>query len=140
LSDHSGTIYAGLAAATLGVAMIEVHVCFSKEIYGPDVPASLTPDDLSRLVEGVTFVKRAMASTLQKDQEAEKAADLRRIFTKSIVARRPLTVGTQLVLTDLAFKKPGTGMPAAKYQEVVGRWLCCDVEQDHFFSLADFKD
>lgn len=140
LSDHSGTIYAGLAAATIGAAMIEVHVCFSKEVYGPDVPASLTPGDLSCLVEGVTFVQRAMTSTLQKDREAEKAADLRKIFTKSIVARRSLKAGTQINMRDLAFKKPGIGIPAASYEELLGRKIRYDVEQDHFFSLSDFKD
>lgn len=140
LSDHSGTIYAGLAAATLGAAMIEVHICFSKSMYGPDVPASLTPEDLSRLVEGTAFVRRALSNPLDKDQEAEKTADLRKIFTKSIAARKALLAGTRLVLADLVFKKPGTGIPAAQYENLLDRKLRCDVEQDHFFSLADFED
>src|SRR5436309_2202786 len=38
LSDHSGTIYPGLAAATLGIEVLEVHVAFSREMFGPDVP------------------------------------------------------------------------------------------------------
>ena len=140
LSDHSGTIYAGLAAATLGATMIEVHICFAKDMYGPDVPASLTPENLSRLVEGVTFIKRAVTSRICKDQEAEDTSDLRKIFTKSIVARKPLVAGTQLAYKDLAFKKPGTGIPAARYEELLGRALRYDVGQDHFFSLTDLED
>ena len=31
LSDHSGTIYAGLAAATLGTEVLEVHITFNRE-------------------------------------------------------------------------------------------------------------
>ena len=46
LSDHSGTIYAGLAAAALGASFIEVHITFSRECFGPDVPASVTVDEL----------------------------------------------------------------------------------------------
>jgi len=42
LSDHSGTIFAGLAAATLGCDVLEVHVTLSREMFGPDVPASVT--------------------------------------------------------------------------------------------------
>src|SRR5262249_25641849 len=38
LSDHSGTIYAGLAAAALGAEIVEVHVALSREMFGPDVP------------------------------------------------------------------------------------------------------
>jgi N-acetylneuraminate synthase len=43
LSDHSGTIYPGLAAATLGIDILEVHMTLSREMFGPDVPASVTP-------------------------------------------------------------------------------------------------
>ena len=50
LSDHSGTIYPGLAAAALGAEVIEVHVTLSREMFGPDVPVSLTPAELKQLV------------------------------------------------------------------------------------------
>src|SRR6185436_17443042 len=35
LSDHSATIYPGLAAATMGIDMLEVHVALSREMFGP---------------------------------------------------------------------------------------------------------
>ena len=57
LSDHSGDIYAGLAATTLGASDIEIHIAFSKEVFGPDVPVSLTPEQLQRLCEGVRSIK-----------------------------------------------------------------------------------
>jgi len=53
LSDHSGTIYPGLAAAAIGADMLEVHVTFSREMFGPDVPSSVTTSELCQLVEGV---------------------------------------------------------------------------------------
>src|ERR1700722_3675300 len=34
LSDHSGTIYPGLAAATLGIELLEVHAVLSRECFG----------------------------------------------------------------------------------------------------------
>jgi N-acetylneuraminate synthase len=49
LSDHSGTIYPGLAAATLGARAIEVHVTLSREMFGPDVSASITTAELRQL-------------------------------------------------------------------------------------------
>jgi len=42
LSDHSGDIYAGLAATTLGADFIEVHVTFDKKMFGPDTSSSIT--------------------------------------------------------------------------------------------------
>jgi N-acetylneuraminate synthase len=120
--------------------MVEVHVCFSKAMYGPDVPASLTPEELNRLVEGTAFIRHALAARTNKDVEAEKTVNLREIFTKSIVARKSLPAGTRLDLNDLAFKKPGTGIPAARYEDLLNRKLRRSVERDHFFSLTDLEE
>ena len=79
LSDHSGTIYAGIAAAALGCQVLEVHVCFSKEQGNLDAAASLTMDQLAQLVEGVRFVEKAM-QPVDKDALAEQLAETRRVF------------------------------------------------------------
>ena len=67
LSDHSGAIYAGLAAATLGARFLEVHVCLSRENFGPDVSSSLTTTELKQLVDGVKFVETALLHPVDKD-------------------------------------------------------------------------
>ena len=79
LSDHSGTIYAGIAAAALGAQILEVHVCFSKEQGGFDVEASLDMDQLEQLVEGVRFVEEAL-QPVDKDQMAKELSREREIF------------------------------------------------------------
>lgn len=140
LSDHSGTIYAGLAAATLGAEMLEVHVCFSREMYGPDVPASLVPDELALLAEGCRFIRRALAQQVDKNAESESMHGLRDLFTKSIVARTALAAGTVIGPQDIAFKKPGTGIPARRYAEIIGKRLLVDVRPDKIFSAQDFEE
>lgn len=79
LSDHSGTIYPGIAAAALGCQMLEVHVCFSKEQGGFDTAASLDMEQLRQLVEGVRFVELAMCP-VDKDAMVEQLSETRRIF------------------------------------------------------------
>jgi N-acetylneuraminate synthase len=123
LSDHSGTIYPGLAAATLGIQMLEVHVTFSREMFGPDVPASITTGELARLVEGVRFIEAMTSHPVNKNALAGEMEELRRTFSKSIVARVDLPAGTRLEQGDLALKKPGGGLPAARLTEVIGRRL-----------------
>ena len=130
LSDHSGTIYAGLAAAVLGAAIVEVHVTFSRSMFGPDVPASLTPEELGRLVEGVRFVERAMANPVDKDGMAARFSDLRDLFGKSVVARRDLPAGTVLSAADLAIKKPGGDLPPDRLDSVIGRTLSRALTRD----------
>ncbi len=54
---------------------------------------------------------------------AAELTDLRLMFGKSLVAARDLAAGHALAEEDVALKKPGTGMPAARLPEVLGRRL-----------------
>jgi len=139
LSDHSATIFAGLAAATLGANLLEVHVTFSRECFGPDVIASITIDELGTLVRGIRFIEAALAHPVDKDRMAEQLAGLKQLFGKSIVTATSLPAGHTLVADDLAYKKPGGGLPAARRDHVVGRRLRRSVEADHFLSEEDFE-
>jgi N-acetylneuraminate synthase len=121
LSDHSATTHAGLAAVSLGANMLEVHVTFSRECFGPDTLSSLTISELRQLVEGVRVVERALANPVDKDDEAARLADLRLLFGKSVVAARDLRANHRLTRIDLTFKKPGTGIPASMVETVIGR-------------------
>ena len=123
LSDHSGTIFAGLAAATIGIDMLEVHITFSRAAFGPDVPASVTLEELTTLVEGIRFLEAARDNPVDKDGLAAELAPLRELFTKSLVARQDLEVGAMLAADSLAAKKPGTGLPADRLPEFLGRRL-----------------
>jgi N-acetylneuraminate synthase len=138
LSDHSGAIYTGLAAATIGIEVLEVHVALSREMFGPDVPVSLIPRELQQLVEGVRFIERMTANPVNKDRVASEMAPLRCLFTKSVVAAADFPAGTVLHEGDLAVKKPGTGIPAARLTELIGMRLMRDVKADDQLSESDF--
>ena len=137
LSDHSGTIYPGLAAATLGIDVLEVHATLSREMFGPDVPASVTTAELRQLVEGIRFIEKMMANLADKDAMAEELAPMRDLFTKSVVARVDLPAGTMLEAEHLTIKKPVTGIPASRLPEVVGRSLRRDVRADETLKETD---
>lgn len=130
LSDHSSTIFAGLAAVTLGAALVEVHVTFAKDAFGPDATSSLTPAELSEMVRGIRFIERAKANPVDKDAFSEELAPLRRTFGKSVVARRELSAGHTLTEADLALKKPGDGLAPSKFYSLIGRELKNPVQAD----------
>jgi N-acetylneuraminate synthase len=139
LSDHSATIYPGLAGAALGLDVLEVHVALSREMFGPDVVASVTTAELRQLVEGIRFVERMRAHPVDKDASAADTAPLRRLFTRSLVARQPLAAGTVLTRDQLAIKKPGTGLSPARLDEVVGRRLTRAVAADQLLTTEDIE-
>jgi N,N'-diacetyllegionaminate synthase len=123
LSDHSGTIFPGLAAATLGIDVLEVHVTFSREMFGPDVVASITMEELQQLVHGVRFIERMCAAPVDKDAVAVELAPVRALFTRSVALQTDLPAGTVLRPEHLGLKKPGTGIPPARLDQVLGRRL-----------------
>lgn len=137
LSDHSGTIFAGLAAATLGIAALEVHVTLSREMFGPDVVASVTTAELRELVRGVRFIEAMCANPVDKDRVAEDLAPVRQLFSKSVVLAMPLPEGTVLTPEHLALRKPGTGIPAARLPELIGRRLARGMIANELLSDAD---
>jgi len=139
LSDHSGTIYPGLAAVTMGADVVEVHVTMSRGMFGPDVPASVTMEELRQLVDGVRFIETMKAHPVDKDAIAADMAPLRAIFTKSLVARVPLRAGTVLAEDHLAAKKPGTGIPAERLREVIGHRLRRDLAADEMLRMEDVE-
>jgi N-acetylneuraminate synthase len=139
LSDHSGTIYPGLAAVACGIQMLEVHVTFSRELFGPDVPASITTAELKQLVEGVRFIEKMMDNPVDKEAIAEEFDELRSTFTKSIVACKNLKAGSILKADDLTLKKPGTGLPPARLADIIGRRLKRSVTADTLIEESDFE-
>ncbi len=140
LSDHSGRIYAGLAAAALGIAVLETHVTLSREMPGPDVSSSLTPAELAELVEGVRFIEAMRDNPVDKDRMADALAPVRDVFTKSVVARGDLPAGTTLAGQHLALKKPGAGIPPARLDEVIGRRLRRGLKADEAVQFADLEE
>ncbi len=123
LSDHSGTIFPSLAAVALGGRVLEVHVTLSREMFGPDVPASVTSSELRMLVDGVRYLDAALAAPVDKEAVATEMAPMRTLFGRSLAARRALPVGHVLAARDLEAKKPGGGIPPARLEALLGRRL-----------------
>ena len=120
LSDHSGTIFPSLAAAALGARVLEVHVTLSREMFGPDVAASVTSAELRTLVDGVRAIDAALASPVDKDASAIELAPMRMLFGRSLVARHALPSGHVLAPGDLVAKKPGGGIPPTQLDALLG--------------------
>ena len=130
LSDHSGTIWASLAAQVLGASIFEVHVTLSRHGFGPDQVVSLTPEELGDLVRGLAFNHRALHAAVDKREVPEDLIQLRTTFGRSIVASRDLRAGAVLLPADLVLKKPGGGLAPTQLDAVIGRTLRTNLHAD----------
>ncbi len=136
-SDHSGTIAAGIAAVALGASLLEFHVVFHKEQFGPDVAASITIEEAKQLVQGAEAVATALAHPIDKTK-VDAFRDLKTIFEKSLAVNKPLSKGHRLTFDDLEAKKPkGYGLEASGFEAVLGRSLSRDLAAWDFLTEED---
>jgi sialic acid synthase SpsE len=135
LSDHTPGVWTSVAAVALGAVVVEKHFTLSKRLYGPDHHASLTPEELAQLVEGVREVEAAMGDgRKERDPSLDPA---RATFEKSIVAKARIPQGAVLVREMLTTKRPGNGISALRIAEVIGRTTARELERDHQLEEAD---
>lgn len=136
-SDHSGDIYACLAATALGAEILEFHTVFDKQMFGPDSASSLTIDQVRRLVEGVNQIHQAQSNHIDKANNS-KFSELKRIFEKSLAVNNNLPKGHVLMLNDLESKKPrGKGMDARLFKNVIGKKLNRAMDEGDFLNETD---
>ncbi|WP_051294938.1 N-acetylneuraminate synthase family protein [Maridesulfovibrio bastinii] len=139
-SDHTADIFAGVGAAALGADIIESHIVFSKDCFGPDVSSSLTVNEFAKMVEGVRYISSVMKSPVSKEEMAENMAPMRSLFTKSIVAAEDLPKGTILSPEKVKFKKPGSGIPPEKLSSICGKVIKQDIAVDTLLQTDFFED
>ncbi len=137
LSDHSGTIYPSLAAVTLGAKLIEVHVTFSREMFGPDVASSLTVEEFKSMVSGVRFIEQSITAPIEKNSAAGQMEAMRKMFSQSLVVAGDMPAGVVLAREHLSCRKPGHGIPASEWPDVVGKTLRRALKAAEFIKPED---
>ena len=138
LSDHSGSIYPSLAATTLGAKILEVHVVFDKNMFGPDTSSSITIEQLSSLCDGVDAINKMIAFPINKNDINNNPVKVN--FAKSLSINKSVKAGEILGLDMLESKKPGgQGIPASEYETIVGKRFSKDIEKWSFLNFKDFE-
>lgn len=138
LSDHTRGTAAPLAAVALGAEVVEKHFTLSRGDYGPDAAMGLEPGELRALVNELRDLDAMLASPVDKDDVAP-FEEMKRVFEKSVVAVERIPAGTKLEAAMLRARKPGTGIPAARLPELVGRRARKDIAADAVLTEADVE-
>lgn len=138
-SDHFIGNAAPLASIMYGAKMIEKHFTLSNRMYGSDAQFATEPSEFKRMVQEIRDLEKILASTIDKDKVAAKMDKMKFVFEKSIVSAKPINKGTVLSYEDLAFKKPGDGIPARDYENVIGKRLNINVNKNHKIKLTDLE-
>ena len=108
-SDHSFGASIPLASVALGACVIEKHFTLDKDLPGWDHEISANPVEMKTICEDSKKIAAALGNVYRtvSDEEEQKKSKFRR----SIVSSKKLTKGDVIKETDLAYKRPGTGIP-----------------------------
>jgi N,N'-diacetyllegionaminate synthase len=118
-SDHTRGIEIPIAATALGATIIEKHFTTDRTLPGPDQVASLEPSELVVMIEAIRKVEAALGDGRKQPSPSEK--DTADVARRSLVAARDIGPGEVIEENMIAIKRPGTGLPPALRQFVVGR-------------------
>lgn len=136
-SDHSAKMATCIAATALGADILEFHVVFDRQLFGPDSKSSLTIPETKDLVQAVRHIATALSHPVDKNN-LETFSSLKQIFEKSLAVNKDLPKNHVLTFDDLESKKPkGFGLDAARFQEIIGKKLNKDLKKWDFLNEED---
>ena len=119
-SDHSGGVVAPICAISNGANLIEAHIVFDKEMFGPDSKSSLDIHEFEFLVKANREIHEMYRNPVDKNILAAELKETRNLFTKSISTTRDLEKGEIVTKDLLILKKPGTGINASNLELIIG--------------------
>jgi N-acetylneuraminate synthase len=115
-------------AFLLGARVIEKHFTLDKSLKGNDHYHAMDPDDVRKIVSKLEFIDMLLGSEKLECLESEKKARLN--ARRSLVAAKNIEKGQVITEDMLTFKRPGNGITADKYAEVLGKIANVDIDAD----------
>ena len=118
-SDHTESHFSAFAAAALGAVVIEKHFTLDRDFPGPDQACSLEPEEFAGLVRGIREIEKALGDSEKKPT----AAELKNLIgmRRSLAIVKDILPGAPIKKEHLAFKRPATGLPPKRMEEVIGK-------------------
>ena len=132
-SDHTTGLTAALLAVALGAPVIEKHFTLDRSLSGPDHQASIEPHELVTLISLITEAETALGTGEMRPMPSELAN--RAIVRRSVVARVTIRTGETLTEANVTTKRPEGGIPASRWDEVIGTAAVRDFAPDEMIEL-----
>lgn len=133
-SDHTPTLFTCFGAVMLGAKIIEKHVIVNKLTPGPDQSVSIDFNELRQLVDGIRILEAASGD----EKKIHKREDAIRAWAfRSIVSCRKILKG-EIITEDMIWsKRPGTGIPSKRMNDVIGRIAAKDIDENILLKWSD---
>ncbi|MCI6033935.1 N-acetylneuraminate synthase [Fusobacterium varium] len=136
-SDHTLGIEISIAATALGATVIEKHFTLDKNLDGPDHKASLDPLELTKMVEAIRNIEKALGNGIKQPHASENK--IKEVVRRKIIVFKNLKKGHILKEEDLIFKRSNNGIEAEFYKIIIGKKIKRDLKEETIISWDDLE-
>jgi len=123
-------------AYNLGALIIEKHYTLNKCLKGNDHYHAMDADDARKIIAGIDFIEKIRGDGALVCLESEKKA--RENARRSLVAAKNINRGDIITKDMLTWKRPGTGIDASCYNEILGMEAVCEISEDSVLCIDMF--
>jgi len=134
-SDHTQDIFLSVAAVAKGAKIIEKHVTLNKSVKCPDQMVSIDFEELKSLTKQIRSVSAALGSNKLVHK---RESDIRRWAHRSIVSTTMIYKGDVLTEANITTKRPGIGIPARRFDNILGCIAIKDIGENQLLCEEDF--
>jgi len=135
--DHSPHIWMPACAVTAGADVITKHICILRSEKGPDWQVCLEPSEMK---ESISIAKKMKESIITENKILAPGEHIdKSIMRRSIVAARNISLGEQIKMEDINFKRPGTGLSSSQYYEIIEKKTNKNILFDEQIKLSDVQ-
>jgi len=135
-SDHTLGVEIALASVAAGACILEKHLTLDCAMPGPDHQASAEPEEFAALVSGIRMVEASLGDGDKRPADSER--DTARVARRSLVAAATIPEGSRLTPEMVTARRPGTGLPADRIGELLGRKALGEVPAGTILTLEMF--
>lgn len=135
-SGHERGTNVSIAAVALGACIIERHFTLDRQMEGPDHAASLVESEFRQMVDGIREVELALGTSQERKLSQGEIIN-RENLGKSLIAARPLKIGTVITAEDVRVRSPGQGLSPQKLKLLLGCTLARNMREEDFFYPSD---
>ena len=135
-SDHTLGITVPIAAVAMGARVIEKHFTIDTNFEGPDHKASLSPNELKKMIKSIRELELAMSGSGKKEPSKSELKNIE-IARKSIYYTKDLDIGDTISEDNILPLRPAKGISPMNWKKIVGRKVKRKCYSNSKFSFED---
>lgn len=134
-SGHETSIIPSLAAANIGAVIIERHITLDRSMEGLDHAASLEPNELKQLVQGI---RESELATGKPEKNMTRGEILQReVLGKSLVCSKTIECGEVFSEENIEVKGPARGLSPQYYYDILDKKAKRKIEKGQYILDSD---